>query len=1005
MRKFTLPFLTFILFIFVGFSYAEDLNLTFEDDSDIGNWDHYDETNWFTVEAHAPTGGVGGSGALLLSDAGFTFLAKRPLTATVGAEYTLTMDVKTVRWDDQPNYPIYVTVQGIDDTPDTVYINNSADFTMITLDGVSANTAGYIKIEGFNNGGQDSVWVDNVSFAEMVGPTLFFSQYIEGSGNNKAFEIYNGTGSEVDLSDYTIKQSHNGVGWDNDPVAAAYVLDLTGMLADGEVYVIYANTADSAIIAVGDLGFDYGDTLGARIPYFNGDDALGLFRNGTLVDIIGDPDNDPGSAWDVAGVTNATGEHTLIRKNAVTMGDTSWTAAAGTTAKDGQWRVLSQDDFRDLGSHTVGGYPIVSIRDLQYVPDPATSEASIFLGDTIVVQAMTMMGHNELWIGARWSTFVIDQQTFPDPWSGFFIVQNDSFAIGTQFSFIEPGMIVNFTGVMATFGGLTQLNLITDPVIPIEILSAGNEIPEPVLLTAADLNDPANGEQWEGMFATMVDLEMVNPNAGSDRGSFTDASGGTAYISEYFQYFDDQFTAGLNPWPTAGTRFTLTGWIREEGGIYSLNPRNDDDIIILTNPPQIDNVGGEDLIIRTPGVPTSSDQVVVNAHISDNSEVASATLHYSVNETAFIELSMTRIAETDTFTATIPEWGNGDVVRYFITATDDDEDFAQAPSDTSRATGRIFFYTVRDDGLTIPDVQTTLGYAGDNSGYAGSKGSEVYEVTLTGIVMIDSSDREGDTYIQDAAAPWSGMWVNSLPRAYSKGDEVSVTGFIEENFGVTRMDNTSNITLLNAGVGAFDPVVLTTGDFNNTVTEDYESVLIQFNNAEVTVEFPDGYPGFGEFTISDGSGDLRVDDAMSGFSGQGPDTTYVLGQMFPEISGIGYFSFGNPKLLPRNPADVGEMVSGLIDNGIQPETFSLEQNYPNPFNPTTRIKYQIAKSVNVKLAVYDIIGREVATLVNGAQSQGSYVVTFNASQLATGLYFYKLEAGDFVKTQKMLLIK
>ena len=113
MKKFFVLFLSFVLFSYIGVSFGQDLNLTFEDDSDIANWSHHDETNWFTVEAHAPTGGVGGSGALMLTDAGFTFLAKRALSTTAGNSYTLTMDVKTVRWDDQQAYPIYVTVQGM----------------------------------------------------------------------------------------------------------------------------------------------------------------------------------------------------------------------------------------------------------------------------------------------------------------------------------------------------------------------------------------------------------------------------------------------------------------------------------------------------------------------------------------------------------------------------------------------------------------------------------------------------------------------------------------------------------------------------------------------------------------------------------------------------------------------------------------------------------------------------------------------------------------------------
>jgi hypothetical protein len=88
-----------------------------------------------------------------------------------------------------------------------------------------------------------------------------------------------------------------------------------------------------------------------------------------------------------------------------------------------------------------------------------------------------------------------------------------------------------------------------------------------------------------------------------------------------------------------------------------------------------------------------------------------------------------------------------------------------------------------------------------------------------------------------------------------------------------------------------------------------------------------------------------------------------------------------------------------------PQSFSLEQNYPNPFNPTTSIKYQVSNISNVSLKVYDIIGNEIATLVNEIQPAGIYEVNFNASSLPSGVYFYKLQASSFSETKKMLLMK
>jgi hypothetical protein len=88
-----------------------------------------------------------------------------------------------------------------------------------------------------------------------------------------------------------------------------------------------------------------------------------------------------------------------------------------------------------------------------------------------------------------------------------------------------------------------------------------------------------------------------------------------------------------------------------------------------------------------------------------------------------------------------------------------------------------------------------------------------------------------------------------------------------------------------------------------------------------------------------------------------------------------------------------------------PKSFALSQNYPNPFNPTTSIKYSVPKQTLVKLVVYDLLGREVAVLVNTMKQPGSYEANFDASNLASGAYFYRIEAGDFTDVKKMVLIK
>jgi len=88
-----------------------------------------------------------------------------------------------------------------------------------------------------------------------------------------------------------------------------------------------------------------------------------------------------------------------------------------------------------------------------------------------------------------------------------------------------------------------------------------------------------------------------------------------------------------------------------------------------------------------------------------------------------------------------------------------------------------------------------------------------------------------------------------------------------------------------------------------------------------------------------------------------------------------------------------------------PLEYALSQNYPNPFNPTTTIKFSLPESGNVKLIVFNILGEDVKTLLNGVKEAGIHTINFNASELNSGIYFYKIETSNFTAVKKMMLIK
>lgn len=130
-----------------------------------------------------------------------------------------------------------------------------------------------------------------------------------------------------------------------------------------------------------------------------------------------------------------------------------------------------------------------------------------------------------------------------------------------------------------------------------------------------------------------------------------------------------------------------------------------------------------------------------------------------------------------------------------------------------------------------------------------------------------------------------------------------------------------------------------------------------------------------------------------------------------QVTGIAGQTFTDPASNAQYTAQAGfwfsvKMIIGLEDlDNHSPEIFQLKQNYPNPFNPLTRIHYSVPKTVNVKITVYNVLGQQVAVLVDKQKVAGKYEALFDASQLSSGMYIYKINAGEFSAVHKMILMK
>jgi len=193
-----------------------------------------------------------------------------------------------------------------------------------------------------------------------------------------------------------------------------------------------------------------------------------------------------------------------------------------------------------------------------------------------------------------------------------------------------------------------------------------------------------------------------------------------------------------------------------------------------------------------------------------------------------------------------------------------------------------------------------------------------------------------------------------------------------------------------------------------------EGVTIDVGNQRAMSTAPPGgsYWPDGASVVAGGSSVLyrylnhTIADTVAGIGNVQPG--YVVATIFQDPR---YFTGGFSNVFSALVGWVranGGLITGTGSNNASltiPDNYSLSQNYPNPFNPSTKINYTIPKSGLVSLKVYDLLGKEVASLVNEVVNAGSHEVLFNASNLSSGTYFYRIKVGDFISTKKMSLLK
>jgi len=630
------------------------------------------------------------------------------------------------------------------------------------------------------------------------------------------------------------------------------------------------------------------------------------------------------------------------------------------------------------------------VQQVRYSDLIALRDSSYAIGDTVEISGIVTMPTGLSYAGA--GVKFLYQDHHGGPWSGIMSYDPDS----SVFPVLIEGDSVRVVGRVSEY--LSAPSIMTEMFItePITILGTGLPVPEEPVLPTGDLRWPTTAEQWGTVMVKVQNAWVVENNLPYNEWSVTDGSGKV-------NVDDDSDSLSGFVRPPVGTQIQeIRGWVYNHFGYYTdsttykLEPLYLSDIIIGSGPPDILNV------VRDPGVPQGGDPVYLVCEITDNSLVLNAWVYYRVNNGS---LQQAALEFTGGFywEGEIPEMSAGDWVDYYIVAEDDSGNFGIEPPDT---TLMMFCYPVTvGDVLAMSDVQFTPWPAG-NSPFTG------YQVTVEGVVTGDTSVYSNwEAYVfQDADAPWSGMFVSWISDQLGRGQTVRITGTVTEEDpdytfkwgGLTKLIEVD--TVIVTGTGARTPLNVSTWDLSeeNPDVESYEGVLVTVQNVQVTSL--NQY----DWTVDDGSGGCLMDDDAcsldSMFAAITPAST------FERVTGFFNYSFGTYKIELRDSADFAGFVGVKDVPPLAPCEFSLAPNFPNPFNASTRITYTLPRTLSVKVVIYNLMGQQVQTLVDGTQMAGKHTAVWRGKDalghlVSSGVYFYRIKAGDYIESRKMVLLK
>ena len=879
------------------------------------------------------------------------------------------------------------------------------------------------SVSGVATGGTSGNGGDQVYTAALVVPSstpqetdLFISEYIEGSSSNKAIEIFNPTGSAVDLSNYSIKQAAGGSGWGfhpDDGEVPGFIFPLNGSLDAGDVFILSANQAINSIQAVADTVLGY-----PSVCHFAGDDAVGLFKNNVLIDVIGLPTVDPGASWDVAGESGGTKDHTLIRKPTVSYGNTDWASSAGTSAEDSEWIVEDEPYNSNLGYHIfgTGGANLSPIAN-------AGSNQSVLIESLVTLDGSSSLDpdgtiESYLWsqtsgINVELSSLTEALVTFTAPSSldslSFTLTVTDNEgASSSATAYVKTIQGIDNTVFFSEWAEGTSSNKY------IEIYNGtGGEIDLSVYKISACSNGCNTEGEWD--FPDQVIFDAGTMVAAGDVFVLAHPLADQIILD---QADNTSFIYMGNGNDAVGLVSATTGFIVDLIGDMSNSPPDAWDVAGTSS------ATNEQTIVRKPSVlngntdwatsagtdASNSEWLVFDQNVWDNlgfhnqgvdapSVTISSISPVFLTDQTEIEFSAEVTVPTGSVSSVVVKYGTNDQLVNEAEIYQDNGDIwdGTIPAQQGNIALQMRVFATSSEGVEGQSAVVKRVIASSSPSqiadlYSSQSSDEL--VTIKGIVTIGGSGllhpTQTKAYVQDESGRGLQLFDSNLIDGLDRGDEVEVVGYTglhETTYQIKDFE----FRELSSGNDLPEPIIVSATQANSS---DYEGTMISLVGTVTDM------PVIANMT------NLEIDNETNVviWNTTGVDVSSLNIGYRGQFIGVGSKFGDNFQLLVCYDSDISTVVGIDLDDIIASK-FTLLPAYPNPFNPITNISFVVDKPSEVSLKIFDVNGKLVQVINSKMYQLGVHNLQWNASNLSSGMYFIHMLNGADRHTQKVMLLK